>query len=104
LLTFWYINHGKIKGIECMLQDWLIFCISYPKKNEGIHLWVELNLCRFFVLFVHICIVAGDPIIKMTRVEIPFIRFSPPHKGACPYPGPGYPTLYVVVFRGESER
>ena len=31
------------------------------------------------------------------RVGIPLTGLSPPHFCACPNPGPGYPTSYVVV-------
>jgi len=32
------------------------------------------------------------------RVGIPLIGLTPPHFCACPMPGPGFPTSYVVVY------
>ena len=31
------------------------------------------------------------------RVAIPVTGLTPPHSDACPKPGPGFPTSYVVV-------
>jgi hypothetical protein len=47
-------------------------------------------MCKFFLSFVYICIGVADPLTGLT----------PPYVCACPKPGPGFPTSYVVVFWG----
>jgi hypothetical protein len=54
------------------------------------------RICAGFGLFVQICIAVGDPIIIM--VGIPLFCLTLPHFCACPKPGPGFPTSYVMVF------
>jgi hypothetical protein len=43
---------------------------------------------------VYICIDVGDPVIKRGRLT----GLTLSHFCACPKPGPGFPTPYVVVF------
>jgi hypothetical protein len=44
------------------------------------------------LLFVYICIAAGDPIVKKGRVGIPLTGLILPHFCNCPKPGPEFPT------------
>ena len=60
--------------------------------------WVAANLWRFFLLFVYICIVIGDPIIKRESDWIPLISPALPHFCICPKPLPGFPRSYIMAF------
>ena len=53
-----------------------------------------------FLLFVYICIAVGDRVIKE---GIPLTGATLPRFCACPKPGPGFPTSYVVVLSVFSE-
>ena len=49
-------------------------------------------------MFVYICIVLGDPVIRGGDLGIPLTGLTPPHFCGCPNPGYGFPTPYVVFF------
>jgi len=53
---------------------------------------------QVILLFVFICITAGDPIIKRERVGFLLTGLTLPHLCACTYPESGFLTLYVVDF------
>ena len=62
--------------------------------------------CGFF----YICIVAGDPIIKMEKVSeaancFNLATFLCLSHVVCPKPGPGFPSAskYVAVFKSFEE-
>jgi len=58
---------------------------------------------RFFLSFVYVLQFE----IQLSRGEglypITVTGLTPPHFCACPRPGPGFPTTYVVVFFLFSE-
>ena len=45
---------------------------------------------------VYTCIAVGDPVIKKGWGTISLTSLTPPHCCACPKPGPGFATSYVV--------
>jgi hypothetical protein len=53
---------------------------------------------RFFIVYK--CIAVGDPVIKKEGLVS---ALTPPYVCACPKPGLGFPTSYVVVFFVFSE-
>jgi hypothetical protein len=55
-------------------------------------------ICVVNLLFVYICIVLGDPVIRGGDLGIPLTGLTPPHFCGCPNPGYGFPTPYVVFF------
>ena len=62
-------------------------------------LQVEANLCRFFLLFVYICIDIWDRIFKTEKgIATSSTDLTPTHVCACPKPVPGSPTLYLTIF------
>jgi hypothetical protein len=54
-------------------------------------------MCPGFSSFVHVCIVVGAPIIKKASVGITLSDLIPLHPSACPQPGSGFLTSYVMV-------
>ena len=58
---------------------------------------MEMNLCRFFLLFMH-AVLLRDPFIKREGLESHFTGLTMPHFCACSKLGPRFPMLYVVVF------
>ena len=60
--------------------------------------WVDLNLCKFFLLFVYICIAIWDPIIKGARVGIPLTDLTSLHFYACPKPGLAFQHTMLWSF------
>jgi hypothetical protein len=52
----------------------------------------------FFLSFLYISIVVGEPVIKRGRVGITLTGLTPPYLCACSKPGPGFPTSYIWVF------
>ena len=52
---------------------------------------MESNLFRFF----HRLVVS---VLLFYSVGIPLTGLTPPQYCICPYPGPGFPMSYVVVF------
>ena len=66
--------------------------------------WVEVNLCSFFIIYFYLychwrlSYQEGRP-----RFGIPLTCLTLPHFCACPKPGPGFPTSYVMVFFVLSE-
>jgi len=66
-----------------------------------VHLYVVLlSLCKsvqFLLLFVCICIVVVDPIIR-GRIGIPFTGLTLSQFYACPKPWPGFLKPHVLVF------
>jgi len=52
---------------------------------------MESNLFRFF----HRLVVS---VLLFYLVGIPLTGLTPPQYCICPYPGPGFPMSYVVVF------
>jgi hypothetical protein len=77
----------------CSCCSFVIIC--------GLFEWKRI-CARCFSSFVYICIAFGDPAIKR-GVGIPLIGLGPPHLSACPKPGSGSLTSYVVVLCAISE-
>jgi hypothetical protein len=77
---------------------WSCYCTVKHFCDIMWSFWMEANLGRFFLSFLYISIVVGEPVIKRGRVGITLTGLTPPYLCACPKPGPGFPTSYIWVF------
>ena len=76
-----------------------IFLEANYKYNGGrgiFHFLTVMSMLMMSLIYwlVYICIIIGDPIIKMWGFVIPLISLTPPHFCACP--GTGFPTCVEV--------
>ena len=64
-------------------------------------LWVEANLCRFFLiicLYIYGMYSCWRSSYQEGRIGIPLTGLTLSHFCSCPKPGPGFPMSYVVLF------
>ena len=72
---------------------WPCYCTC----TVHIYVVIDANLCRFILSFV--CMYCRWKISYQKRsVGIPLTDLTLPHLCACPNPGTGFPSSYVVVF------
>ena len=57
-----------------------------------------LNINNMILLTIILLLIATNGCVSYTLTSL-----TPPHCCACPKPGPGFTTLYIVVFLGFSE-
>ena len=64
---------------------------------------VEIILCRFFLLFIYVCVAIGDSIFKKEREGWDAINLLIlPHFSACPKPGTRFPTTVEFAYNEQA--
>ena len=66
------------------------------RQNLVLILYDTYYLVKVFIVCLYLYL--PDTIMKKSRVEITSCGLTPPHLCACLNPGPGFPTLCVMVF------